>query len=59
MSKKILLFLPLKDHFSTSHFKTPSQAQSLRWIKEANPRNPAVAGLLWLSSSIRLDLDPD
>ena len=23
----------------TSYFKTPSQAQSLRWIKEANPRN--------------------
>jgi len=23
----------------TSHFKTSSQAQSLRWIEEANPRN--------------------
>jgi hypothetical protein len=42
-----------------SHFKISPQTQSLRWIEVANPRNPALAGLLWLSPSIRLDLDLD
>jgi len=41
----------------TSYFKTSPQAQSLRWIEEANPRNSPL--LLWLSPSIRLDFDPD
>ena len=40
-----------------SYFKTTSQVQSLRWIEEANPQNSLL--LLWLSPSIRLDLEPD
>jgi hypothetical protein len=39
-----------------SYFKTSPQAQSLRWIEMHNPRNSLL--LLWLSTSIRLDLEP-
>ena len=40
-----------------TYFKTSSQAQSLRWNEAVNPRNSLL--LLWLSPSIRLDLEPD
>ena len=40
-----------------TYFKTSYQAQSLRWIEASNPRNSLL--LLWLSPSIRLDLEPD
>jgi len=30
---------------SRSYFKTSPQAQSRRWIKEVNPRNPAIGGI--------------
>jgi len=32
---------------TTSHFKTPSQTQSLRWIKEANPQTWGPALKEW------------
>jgi hypothetical protein len=38
---------------ATSHFKTPSQAQSLRWIKEANPRNWGPALKEWGLSVVK------
>jgi len=41
--------MEFKKGMSRSYFKTSPQAQSLRWIEGANPRNPAVAGLLRLS----------
>jgi len=47
------------EKYTRSHFKTSPQAQCLLWIEVANPRNPALAGLLWLSPSVRLDLEPD
>ena len=33
--------------WGTSHFKTSSQAQSLRWVEEANPRNRGPALKEW------------
>ena len=45
------------NHFIRSHFKISPHAQSLRWIKEANPRDSLLS--LWLSPSIRLDLKHD